>query len=57
MAIDALYLADKSALARLHHPEVASRLGPLLTEGLIATCPVIDLEVLPSQHSRLVIEP
>ncbi len=30
MAVAPLYLADKSALARLHHPAVSCRLGPLV---------------------------
>ena len=51
MAIAALYLADKSALARLVHPPVARRLGPLLVDGLVATSPIIDLEVLHSARS------
>ena len=51
MAIAALYLADKSALARLVHPPVARRLGPLLVDGLVATSPIIDLEVLYSARS------
>ncbi|MBI1844262.1 MAG: PIN domain nuclease [Actinobacteria bacterium] len=51
MAVRPLYLADKSALARLGHKGVAGRLGPLLVEGLVATCPVIDLEVLYSARS------
>lgn len=46
-----LYLADKSALARLNNGVVAARLGPLLVEGLLATCPMIDLEVLYSARS------
>jgi len=46
-----LYLADKSALARLAHPDVVARLGPLLVAGLVATCPIIDLEVLYSARS------
>ena len=46
MALAPLYLADKSALARLQHPPVARRLGPLLVDGLVATTPIIDLEVL-----------
>ncbi len=46
MAVTPLYLADKSALARLDHRSVGDRLGPLLVEGLVATCPIIDLEVL-----------
>lgn len=51
MATSPLYLADKSALARLNHHHVADRLGPLLVEGLVATCPIIDLEVLYSARS------
>jgi predicted nucleic acid-binding protein len=45
------FLADKSALARMKEPAVASRLGPLLQEGLVATCAVVDLEVLYSARS------
>ena len=51
MAVAPLYLADKSALARLHHPPVARRLGPLLVDGLVATTPIIDLEVLYSART------
>jgi len=51
MAVAPLYLADKSALARLGHPRVTDRLGPLLIDGLVATCPIIDLEVLYSARS------
>ena len=43
MALSARYLADKSALARFG---VAARLRPLIEEGLIATCAIVDLEVL-----------
>jgi predicted nucleic acid-binding protein len=46
VALRARYLADKSALARFPHPVVEGRLRPLLEEGLIATCAIIDLEVL-----------
>lgn len=42
----ARYLADKSAYARLHHEPVLARLGPLIEHGLVATCTVIDMEVL-----------
>ena len=45
------YLADKSALARLTHPEVAERLAPLTLGGHVATCAIIDLEVLYSARS------
>ena len=49
----AAYLADKSALARLGVPAVADRVVPLLEEGLIASCAIIDLEVLYSAQSRI----
>ena len=51
MAVGALYLADKSALARLGDASVSARLGPLLLDGLVATCPIIDLEILYSARS------
>lgn len=51
MAVRPRYLADKSALARLGEPNVSRRLGPLLVEGLVATCPIVDLEVLYSARS------
>jgi predicted nucleic acid-binding protein len=49
--VRAAYLADKSAFARFAHPEVAARWRPLLEEGLVATCAIIDLEVLFSARS------
>ncbi|MFN0090890.1 MAG: PIN domain nuclease [Acidimicrobiales bacterium] len=52
MAAVARYLADKSALARLHHPEVAAVLGPLIEAGLVATCPMVEFEVLWSTRSQ-----
>lgn len=45
------YLVDKSAWARFKHPEVRSRLLPLIERGLIATCAVVDLEVLYSARN------
>lgn len=51
MALRARYLADKSALARGAISEVVVRLGPLLEAGLVATCAVVDLEVLYSARS------
>lgn len=42
----ARYLADKSALARLKHAAVDRRLTPLLLAGDVATCGVVDLELL-----------
>jgi predicted nucleic acid-binding protein len=51
VALNALYLADKSALARFPIPAVAQRLRPLLEEGSIATCAMVDLEVLYSARN------
>lgn len=51
MAAVARYLADKSALARLHLGEVRSALAPLIEAGLVATCAVIEFEVLWSTRS------
>ena len=51
MALSARYLADRSALARMSHPAVAARLGPLIEDGLVATCAIVDLEVLFSARS------
>lgn len=50
-------LIDKSALARMAHPQVQARLVPILEAGEAATCAVIDLEVLystrnASDHAR-----
>lgn len=43
--MSAAYLADKSALARMAEPAVRRRLEPLLGDGLVATCGIVDLEV------------
>jgi len=51
MAAVARYLADTSALARLHITEVRSVLAPLIEAGLVATCAVIEFEVLWSTRS------
>ena len=51
MALSAVFLADKSALARFTVPDVAVRLGPLLEERLVASCAVVDLEVLYSARN------
>ncbi|CAB4813710.1 MAG: PIN domain-containing protein [Actinobacteria bacterium] len=51
MAAVARYLADKSALAHLHLGEVRSALAPLIEAGLVATCAVIEFEVLWSTRS------
>ena len=51
MAAVARYLADKSALARLHLANVTSVLAPLIEAGLVATCAVLEFEVLWSTRS------
>jgi predicted nucleic acid-binding protein len=45
MAAVASYLADTSALARLHHPVVAAVLVPLIEAGVVATCGVVEFEL------------
>jgi hypothetical protein len=47
----ARYLADKSALARVHLEPVARRVGPLFLAGEVATCGIVDLELLFSARS------
>jgi predicted nucleic acid-binding protein len=47
-----VYLADKSALARVRHPAVAGVLVPLLASGQVATCGVLELEILYSARSH-----
>src|SRR5690606_4822601 len=42
----ARFLADKSALARLPQPAVDRRLTPLLLAGDVASCGIVDLELL-----------
>ena len=46
------YLIDKSALARMKHPRVQARIGPIIEAGEAATCAIIDLEVLFSTRNR-----
>jgi predicted nucleic acid-binding protein len=47
-----IFLADKSALARRQtRAEVREALDPLLLEGEVATCGIIDLELLYSATS------
>jgi predicted nucleic acid-binding protein len=45
MAAVARYLADTSALARLHRPPVSAVLAPLIESGVVATCGVIEFEL------------
>ncbi len=46
------YLIDKSAFARMEHPRVQARLGPIIEAGDAATCSIIDLEVLYSARNQ-----
>jgi predicted nucleic acid-binding protein len=57
----AQYLADKSALERVHHQDVLQRIGALYLNGRVATCWAIDLELLYSartaaDHAELVVD-
>lgn len=51
MAVVARFLLDTSAWARLGAAPVAERCLPLIRAGLIATCTIVDLEVLYSARS------
>ena len=48
----ALYLIDKSALARMTHESVKQRLAPIIEAGEAATCAFVDLEVLFSARNH-----
>lgn len=45
------YLADKSALARLHLPAVREVLEPLMVRALVGICGVTELEMLYSARN------
>ncbi|MGW0392329.1 type II toxin-antitoxin system VapB family antitoxin [Streptomyces sp. NPDC003042] len=45
------YLVDRRAWARMHVPTVRDKLIPLLERGLLATCAVVDLEILYSARN------
>ena len=45
------YLADKSALARLHLPAVREQLEPLIMRALVGICGVTELEMLYSARN------
>jgi predicted nucleic acid-binding protein len=47
----ARYLADKSALARLHLPAVREELEPLMVRALVGICGVTELEMLYSARN------
>jgi predicted nucleic acid-binding protein len=46
------FLADKSSLSRLRYPEVDSVLTPLIMAGDVATCSLIEMEILYSARSH-----
>jgi predicted nucleic acid-binding protein len=46
VAVVARYLVDTSAAAHMHHEQVAQRVAPLITAGLVATCAPLDFEAL-----------
>jgi len=48
----ARYLIDKSALARMTHEVVRSRLAPIIEAGEAVSCAVVELEVLYSARSH-----
>jgi predicted nucleic acid-binding protein len=51
VAAVARYLADTSALARLDRPTVSAALTPIVEAGLVATCGMVELEVLYSART------
>ena len=52
MALSRPYLVDKSALARMPHASVAAVLTPLFLTDRVATCGIIDLEMLYSARNQ-----
>jgi predicted nucleic acid-binding protein len=57
MAAVADYLADTSALSRLHLPNVHAALATDIEAGLVATCSMVELELLysargPDEYAR-----
>jgi len=51
VALSARYLADKSALARMPMPAVEARLRPLIEDGAVGSCALVDLDVLYSSRN------
>jgi predicted nucleic acid-binding protein len=51
MALTPAYIAEKSALARLRYPAVSAFLSPLILDGAVATCGIVELEILYSARS------
>lgn len=44
MVSEVQFLLDSSALGKSRHPSVDAQLQPMRLRGLLATCPVLDLE-------------
>ena len=42
----ATHLADTSVIMRIHHEDVAARTEPMFISGRLATCAIVDLELL-----------
>jgi predicted nucleic acid-binding protein len=51
VAAVARFIADKSALARFGRSEVQAVLAPLIDAGLVATCAMVEFEMLWSTRS------
>lgn len=47
----ARYIADTSAISRMRSESVSDRLAPILRSGQVATCSVVELEVLYSAQN------
>lgn len=52
MALKPRYIADKSALVHLGKAPVAAKLTPLVMAGQVATCGIVELEILYSARSE-----
>jgi len=50
------HIADKSASARMRHASVSAVLTPLIEAGTLATCSVVDLEILFSARTARELE-
>ena len=46
MALNERFIADTSALSRMKAPAVGAVLGPLVASGDVATCAMVEMEVL-----------
>jgi predicted nucleic acid-binding protein len=51
MGLSPAYLVDQSVIARERHESVAQRVQPLFMAGMLATCAIVELEVLYSARS------